>query len=50
MSNEIVGNDTHAQISLQPIAAPSILGLYGLAGATFNENTILLQLLPQGNE
>ncbi len=35
MSNEIVGNDTHAQISLQPIAAPSILGLYGLAGATF---------------
>ncbi len=28
-------NDTHAQISLQPIAAPSILGLYGFAGATF---------------
>ena len=23
------------QISLQPIAAPSILGLYGFAGATF---------------
>ena len=35
MLNETVGNDTHAQISLQPIAAPSILGLYGLAGATF---------------
>ncbi len=35
MSNETVGNDTRAQISLQPIAAPSILGLYGLAGATF---------------
>jgi succinate-acetate transporter protein len=28
-------NDAHAQIYLQPIAAPSILGLYGLAGATF---------------
>src|SRR5581483_9429578 len=26
---------TRAQISLQPIAAPSILGLYGFAGATF---------------
>ncbi|MBZ5603880.1 MAG: GPR1/FUN34/YaaH family transporter [Acidobacteriia bacterium] len=25
----------NAQISLQPIAAPSILGLYGFAGATF---------------
>lgn len=25
----------HAQISLQPVAAPSILGLFGLAGATF---------------
>ncbi|MEO7143665.1 MAG: hypothetical protein ABI165_09210, partial [Bryobacteraceae bacterium] len=24
-----------AQIHLQPIAAPSILGFYGLAGATF---------------
>jgi len=24
-----------ASISLQPIAAPSILGLYGFAGATF---------------
>lgn len=35
--NEQIGdqNDTHAQIFLQPIAAPSILGLYGLAGATF---------------
>jgi uncharacterized protein len=31
----ILQNDTHAQIFLQPIAAPSILGLYGLAGATF---------------
>lgn len=35
MLNETIGNDTHAQIYLQPIAAPSILGLYGLAGATF---------------
>lgn len=35
MLNETVGNDTHAQIYLQPIAAPSILGLFGLAGATF---------------
>ncbi|GDY28402.1 acetate uptake transporter family protein [Gandjariella thermophila] len=26
---------SHTQISLQPVAAPSILGLYGLAGATF---------------
>jgi succinate-acetate transporter protein len=26
---------SHTQISLQPIAAPSILGLYGLAAATF---------------
>jgi len=34
MTNEEV-TDAHAQISLQPIAAPSILGLYGLAGATF---------------
>lgn len=25
----------HAQISLQPVAAPSILGLFGFAGATF---------------
>jgi uncharacterized protein len=25
----------HSQITLQPVAAPSILGLYGLAGATF---------------
>lgn len=25
----------HSQISLQPVAAPSILGLYGFAGATF---------------
>jgi succinate-acetate transporter protein len=35
MNNETVGKDTQAQIYLQPIAAPSILGLYGLAGATF---------------
>jgi hypothetical protein len=25
----------HSHISLQPVAAPSILGLYGFAGATF---------------
>lgn len=30
-----VSLNTRAQIYLQPIAAPSILGLYGLAGATF---------------
>jgi len=35
MNNETVGKDAQAQIYLQPIAAPSILGLYGLAGATF---------------
>jgi succinate-acetate transporter protein len=34
------GQDTefwrsHTQISLSPVAAPSILGLFGLAGATF---------------
>lgn len=34
MEQDISGNP-RAQISLQPIAAPSILGLYGLAGATF---------------
>lgn len=27
--------DTRSRVILQPIAAPSILGLYGLAGATF---------------
>src|ERR1051325_2038366 len=27
--------DTRPRVFLQPIAAPSILGLYGLAGATF---------------
>jgi succinate-acetate transporter protein len=27
--------DTRSRVFLQPIAAPSILGLYGLAGATF---------------
>lgn len=35
MPNEAIGNEVHAGIHLQPIAAPSILGLYGLAGATF---------------
>jgi len=37
MPNEVVypGNGTPARIYLQPIAAPSILGLYGFAGATF---------------
>jgi uncharacterized protein len=34
-SFEHLGNDTPARIYLQPIAAPSILGLYGFAGATF---------------
>ena len=29
------GPDARARVFLQPIAAPSILGLYGLAGATF---------------
>lgn len=33
MANEDM-TEARAQISLQPIAAPSILGLYGLAGAT----------------
>jgi uncharacterized protein len=32
---EELANAPQAQISLQPIAAPSILGLYGFAGATF---------------
>lgn len=32
---ETVHPDARAQIYLQPIAAPSILGLYGFAGATF---------------
>jgi uncharacterized protein len=35
MLNEDLQSNTKAQIYLQPIAAPSILGLYGLAGATF---------------
>ena len=35
MSAEISETGPHTQIYLQPIAAPSILGLYGLAGATF---------------
>lgn len=29
------GNEVPAQIYLQPIAAPSVLGLFGFAGATF---------------
>ncbi len=32
---ELVAEQPRTQISLQPIAAPSILGLYGFAGATF---------------
>jgi len=32
---DYVENGTPARIYLQPIAAPSILGLYGFAGATF---------------
>jgi succinate-acetate transporter protein len=35
MPGEDLQARNHAQIYLQPIAAPSILGLYGLAGATF---------------
>jgi succinate-acetate transporter protein len=35
MSTETSETGVHAQIYLQSIAAPSILGLYGLAGATF---------------
>ncbi len=34
-STENVYEHPNTQISLQPIAAPSILGLYGFAGATF---------------
>ena len=33
--NESMSGEARARIYLQPIAAPSILGLYGLAGATF---------------
>jgi succinate-acetate transporter protein len=33
--------DTRTRIFLQPIAAPSILGLYGFAGATFIVATYL---------
>src|SRR5215212_6210220 len=29
------GDESQAQVFLQPIAAPSILGLYGFAGSTF---------------
>lgn len=32
---ELPRNDAQSRVILQPIAAPSILGLYGLAGATF---------------
>src|SRR5690349_18664625 len=32
---ESVTSDAQPRVFLQPIAAPSILGLYGLAGATF---------------
>ena len=35
MPGEDLENGTRAQIYLQPIAAPSILGLFGFAGATF---------------
>ena len=35
MSNGILETDPQPRINLQPIAGPSILGLYGLAGATF---------------
>jgi len=35
MVNEELASDARTRIYLQPIAAPSILGLYGLAGATF---------------
>ncbi len=35
MALENSEHNLQAQIHLQPIAAPSILGFYGLAGATF---------------
>lgn len=35
MTNGQLTSDAQTRIYLQPIAAPSILGLYGLAGATF---------------
>ncbi|HET7315717.1 acetate uptake transporter family protein [Salinisphaera sp.] len=35
MSQELAGDDAMGRIYLQPIAAPSILGLYGFAAATF---------------
>jgi uncharacterized protein len=35
MSNGILETNPQPRITLQPIAGPSILGLYGLAGATF---------------
>lgn len=35
MINGELTPDSHTRIYLQPIAAPSILGLYGFAGATF---------------
>jgi succinate-acetate transporter protein len=33
--DEVPQNEAQPRVFLQPIAAPSILGLYGLAGATF---------------
>jgi len=35
MVNQTLDTEAHARIFLQPIAAPSILGLFGFAGATF---------------
>ncbi len=35
MENQEIRTEKDAQVFLQPIAAPSILGLYGFAGATF---------------
>lgn len=33
--NNVENNHEHATVLLRPIAAPSVLGLYGFAGATF---------------
>ena len=35
MSLEVSNTDAQPRVILQPLAAPSILGLYGLAGSTF---------------
>jgi len=35
MQTEEIRSDAQPRVMLQPIAAPSVLGLYGLAGATF---------------